>query len=98
VKDGTTDGLFCTNCHDLTQAEVHMMWRPMPMRSIACVECHVAVPHGSPVSRLIGYEQQLKMRGFKWNDVNNNRDAYAPSCGGGFGCHNTNAGGYDTYP
>lgn len=111
VKNGTTDGLFCVNCHDLTQAEVHMMWRPMPMRSIACVECHVAVPHGSPVSRLIGYETmpepynyryngvlQLKMRGFKWNNIMRNTDAYAPSCGGGRRCHNTNAGGYDTYP
>ncbi len=111
VKNGTTQGLFCTNCHDLTQADVHMLWRPRPMRSIACVKCHVAVPHGSPVSRLIGYETmpepynynyngnlQLRMRGFKWNTTMSNRDAYAPSCGGGRMCHNTNAGGYDSYP
>ncbi len=111
VKAGTTQGLFCTNCHDLTQAQVHMLTWPGPMYSIACVECHVAVPHGSPISRLIGYETmpepynynyngvlQLKMRGFKWNTTISNRDVYAPSCGGGGRCHNTNAGGYDTYP
>ncbi len=111
VKAGTTNGLFCTNCHDLTQAEVHMMTSPGPMYSIACVECHVAVPHGSPISRLIGYETmpepynynyngnlQLKMRGFKWNTILDSNDAYAPSCGGGGMCHNWNAGGYDSYP
>ena len=111
VKAGTTQGLFCTNCHDLTQAQVHMLTWPPPMRSIACVKCHVAVPHGSPISRLIGYDTmpepynynyngilQLRMSGFKWNNTISNRDAYAPSCGGGGMCHNTNAGGYDTYP
>ncbi|WP_457627702.1 cytochrome c3 family protein [Persephonella sp.] len=114
VKAGTDQGLFCKNCHDLTQAEVHMMTRPRPMSSIACVKCHVAVPHGSPVSRLIGYETmpepynfnyqgvlQLRIRGF-WYDPNgvwNSRsNVYAPSCGGGGGCHNSNAGGYDSYP
>ncbi|WP_297473612.1 cytochrome c3 family protein [Persephonella sp.] len=115
VANGTDpnalDGLFCINCHDLTQADPHMLTWPRPMRSIACVKCHVAVPHGSPISRLIGYETmpepynynyngtlQLRIRGFKWNTTMSNRDVYAPSCGGGGMCHNTNAGGYDTYP
>ncbi|WP_457621613.1 cytochrome c3 family protein [Persephonella sp.] len=111
VKAGTTQGLFCVNCHDLTQADVHMLSRPGPMYSIACVECHIAVPHGSPVSRLLGYRTmpepynfnyngvlQLKMDGFRWNTIMSADDAYAPACGGGGRCHNTNAGGYDSYP
>ncbi|ACO02993.1 MAG TPA: cytochrome C [Persephonella sp.] len=111
VKAGTTQGLFCTNCHDLTQAAVHMLTRPGAMYSIACVKCHIAVPHGSPVSRLLGYRTmpepynfnyngtlQLMMDGFKWNTVLNNSDVYAPACGGGGRCHNWNAGGYDSYP
>ncbi|WP_456400595.1 cytochrome c3 family protein [Persephonella sp.] len=111
VKAGTTQGLFCTNCHDLTQAQVHMITRPRPMSSIACVKCHVAVPHGSPISRLLGYRTmpepynfnyngtlQLRMDGFRWNNILNASDVYAPSCGGGGRCHNTNAGGYDSYP
>ncbi|SNZ11270.1 doubled CXXCH domain-containing protein [Persephonella hydrogeniphila] len=108
VKDGTTDGLFCTNCHDLTQADPHMITRPMAMYSIACVECHVAVPHGSPISRLIGYRTMpepynynyngtlmLKLDGFVWNTVVQRRDAY--STDNNCDCH-WNAGGYDTYP
>jgi len=112
VKNNTDTGLFCKNCHTLS-SEVHHMTQPA-MSNIACVECHVAVPHGSPISRLIGYETmpepynfnhlgvlQLKILGYWWDPAglwNSRSNVYAPSCGGGGGCHNTNAGGYDSYP
>ena len=47
-------GLFCKNCHN--PAYPHTQWsNNMSNRGFKCVECHVVVPHGSPVSRLIGY-------------------------------------------
>ena len=49
------NGLFCANCHDLDYP--HTKWKStMAGRGFTCVTCHVAVPHGSPVSRLIGYK------------------------------------------
>ncbi len=50
------DGLFCKNCHNLLgdSAHVHSFGGTLGMDG-PCVFCHVAVPHGSPVSRLIGY-------------------------------------------
>lgn len=53
--------IFCLNCH---------VYEPEPidgtitvhssssgqMQNNACVECHIAVPHGGKVSRLIGYD------------------------------------------
>ncbi|MDQ7056839.1 MAG: hypothetical protein Q9M89_10520 [Persephonella sp.] len=72
----TTNGLFCVNCHNLENAEVHQYkGNKNKFKDYACVYCHVAVPHGSPVSRLIGYENfpqpynyngnSLKLNGFK---------------------------------
>ena len=58
LLSGTQDvnDLFCNNCHDIpwimSNISPHPDW---PMRNYPCVTCHVAVPHGSPVSRLIGY-------------------------------------------
>ncbi|WP_457644025.1 cytochrome c3 family protein [Persephonella sp.] len=91
---GTIDGLFCVNCHNLENAEVHqfkggvrggMMANGMGgggrsrFADYPCVYCHVAVPHGSPVSRLIGYSNfpppynfngnSLKLTGFVKNNV-----------------------------
>ncbi|MCW8895586.1 cytochrome c3 family protein [Sulfurimonas sp.] len=101
--------LFCKNCHDV--AHPHDKWRnQMANKGYACVECHVVVPHGSPVSRLMGYYtfpepynyngNMLKMTGWKKkaydpNDVGTRTNAYSPGCGGGGMCHNSNAGGYD---
>ncbi len=65
IYDGGDNGLFCKNCHDLTTANVHqfkgsgsggMGGMGGSFRNYTCVNCHVAVPHGSPVSRLIGYD------------------------------------------
>ena len=52
------DGLFCRNCHNIYAdvpggASSHRF--TFGGMAGACVNCHVAVPHGSPVSNLIGY-------------------------------------------
>ncbi len=105
--DGNVPDLFCANCHNLNYPHKQWSWR-MARFDIACVECHVAVPHGSPVSRLIGYTnfpepynynhngtKQLVIKGYKKANPSTNTSAsnvYAPGCGGGR-CH----GGQD-YP
>lgn len=102
-------GVLCKNCHDIKHP--HDKWTSyMSRAAIPCVQCHVAIPHGSPVSRLIGYNTfpapynyggtSLKMTGWKkgfYNaaDVGTRGNAYSPDCGGGGMCHNTNNGGYD---
>lgn len=58
VTSGAQDpsNLFCNNCHDIpwimNNVSPHDRW---PMTNLYCVNCHVAIPHGSTVSRLIGY-------------------------------------------
>jgi predicted CxxxxCH...CXXCH cytochrome family protein len=48
---GTADGLFCLNCHPSTnQNNVHSTGNHS---SYTCTECHIRVPHGGKVSRLI---------------------------------------------
>jgi hypothetical protein len=55
--------LFCANCHILAEGgvflnnvhEVSVHQR----NQVRCVTCHVAVPHGSKRSRLIGYSSDL---------------------------------------
>ncbi|MGB9772918.1 MAG: cytochrome c3 family protein [Bacteroidota bacterium] len=50
--------LFCVNCHPMYSGgfknEVHSKG-PHQKSEVKCVTCHVAVPHGSKRSRLIGY-------------------------------------------
>lgn len=88
-----TQDLFCMNCHDILHP--HDKWRQnMAGRGYSCVQCHVAIPHGSPVSRLIGYKNwpapynyggnSLAMEGWKKNvynplDVGTRGNAYAPA-------------------
>jgi hypothetical protein len=45
----TANGLFCRNCHDLN-GEEHTYG---DHQAVACVNCHIRVPHGSKVSRLL---------------------------------------------
>lgn len=53
ISAGTT-GIFCANCHDLNVP--HEDWGSfMASQNFNCVACHVAVPHGSPISRMLGY-------------------------------------------
>jgi predicted CxxxxCH...CXXCH cytochrome family protein len=59
TNDGTVDGLFCLNCHSTVSfskdanglqntANLHMV------HNYGCVTCHIMVPHGGKLSRLIG--------------------------------------------
>lgn len=47
-----TDGLFCANCHptDLSSNKCHSTSYHVRGR---CVDCHIRVPHGGKISRLI---------------------------------------------
>ncbi|MCF6339464.1 MAG: cytochrome c3 family protein [Sulfurimonas sp.] len=91
-------GNFCKNCHNLMEPHKNQWNATMRNKNYSCVTCHVAVPHGSPVSRLIGYDNfpepynylgnSLKITGFKKNaltDINTN-DISGTNCGGGM-CH-----------
>ncbi|WP_456403077.1 cytochrome c3 family protein [Persephonella sp.] len=101
---GTTQGLFCVNCHKLENAAVHQFKGGVlgggmggggmgggmgSFPDFPCVYCHVAVPHGSPVSRLIGYSNfpqpynfngnSLQLTGFVKNNILQRWDAKASS-------------------
>jgi hypothetical protein len=67
VMDGNPngDGLFCLNCHSTVsfskdkygvqnQANVHVLHASGWSQPPACVRCHILVPHGGKLSRLIG--------------------------------------------
>ena len=48
---GTANGLFCLNCHPVTNTnDTH---KNPANAAIACVSCHIRVPHGGKVPRLI---------------------------------------------
>ena len=58
----TDDGLFCRNCHPNTRTsganKVHAWFNHI---SSKCVDCHIRVPHGGKVSRLIAADQNATM-------------------------------------
>lgn len=57
TTNDVNDGLFCRNCHNIfvdnPGASSHR--HNFGGMSGPCVNCHIAVPHGSPVSNLLGY-------------------------------------------
>ena len=60
IASGTDDGLFCMNCHKVSTSSNTMHSRINSQHSgyssgimIACVSCHIRVPHGGKVKRLI---------------------------------------------
>ena len=52
---GTDDGLFCSNCHPVSQWTLadNNAHSPGQHSRARCIDCHIRVPHGSKVSRLI---------------------------------------------
>ncbi|MBI4849341.1 MAG: CxxxxCH/CxxCH domain-containing protein [Nitrospirae bacterium] len=50
TNQGTSNGLFCLNCHPVTVNNVHTKG---DHSSVPCVGCHIRIPHGGKVSRLI---------------------------------------------
>jgi len=86
IYNGGDADLFCANCHDLTRPQVHAFKGGVYgnfygddtmtiLENTTCVTCHVAIPHGSKLSRLIGYKDfpapynyngnSLKVEGYK---------------------------------
>lgn len=114
--DGTTfytlrddyNGLFCKSCHDLDVPEAHTKsTHNSAMRNLRCVDCHVKIPHGSPVSRLIGYDTfpypyndgNMKIRQYKGHDGLTASAANVYSTDGTCNsCHGVMVPGYDTAP
>lgn len=106
-----TDDLFCKNCHDPNYP--HTQWRNnMAGRGFTCVTCHVTIPHGSPVSRLIGYKtfpepynyggNSLLLDGWAkqvYDTANTGvrTNAYGSTCGGSMGCHGSDNGATVVY-
>ncbi|MDT8337672.1 MAG: cytochrome c3 family protein [Sulfurimonas sp.] len=106
LKNNTDAGLFCKNCHDPDRPHTDW-WNRMANRGFQCVQCHVAIPHGSPLSRLFGYSsfpapynyggnKLATVGGYRKNAYTmvDSNDVYSSHAGGGM-CHGTNAGGYD---
>ncbi|NOZ83651.1 MAG: cytochrome C [Epsilonproteobacteria bacterium] len=79
--DASDSNLFCNNCHEIynngwaNNAHADMANRGGMGGGLYCVSCHVAVPHGSKRSRLIGYASDpapynyngnsLRLQGFR---------------------------------
>ncbi len=116
ATDAHLAGLFCRNCHPLRSAtantwynKVHQEHSGPQLGNVACVACHIVVPHGSKRGRLIGYAaetapynnagagayEKLVLSGFK--------KATGPTTYSKSNCYSTasgctthsNAGGYD---
>ncbi len=110
IGNSGQDGLFCANCHNLKEPHKNR-WRRMTRINIACVECHVAVPHGSPVSRLMGYSNfpapynyngnSLTMTGFVKNALSSVSRGDVRSSSRACRCHGMGGfggGSYDSNP
>ncbi len=99
IFNGGDAGLFCKNCHDLTIPQVHQFkagqFGGWPAMNTTCVTCHVVVPHGSSISRLLGYTNfpepynyqgnSLRIDGYLKNNQSNFIDtsyaySYADEC------------------
>ncbi len=119
VKDifngGDTD-LFCANCHDLTKVTAHWFKANAtqlgfdpdvygPLANTSCVTCHVTIPHGSKISRLMGYNtfpepynyngNSLKLDGYVKPPASGINLSYAYSLDAACSCHD---GGSGTQP
>jgi hypothetical protein len=70
---GTAAGLFCSNCHVSTSSgnKAHSTGNH---KSVKCAGCHIVLPHGGRVSRLIatsdgGLPARLQQTGVSVNMV-----------------------------
>jgi hypothetical protein len=61
TNQGTANGLFCLNCHTVqgsTKNQAHTAWaagnhKSEPAIYATCTSCHIRVPHGGKVARLM---------------------------------------------
>lgn len=96
--------LFCANCHVLSVPNAHT--QNTTMKGVACVACHVAIPHGWKRSRLIAYAGEASpynyggstaiLNGIKkdTSPTYGKSNCYSTNAACSSG-HGTNAGGYD---
>jgi hypothetical protein len=101
--NGSNDGLFCLNCHPTVNTNVmHMAinsWTATNHRSfnVTCVNCHIRVPHGGKVARLLttntaGLPARYKSNGNNTMDTTGGRTYWISSWrmpfanGSGFTC------------
>ncbi len=95
---GTAAGLFCANCHP-TSTSSNNVHSASNHRGSRCTACHILIPHGGKVSRLIatataGLPARLQQTGVTVN-VTQFRKASSPSGYGKSNC-NTSCGGHGT--
>ncbi len=67
--ENMTNDLFCRNCHPLTGDSNSFEDHDRGPHNVPCVECHVAVPHGSQRSRLIGYNTEIAPYNYNGNSL-----------------------------
>lgn len=51
TNKGTSNGLFCLNCHSLSGNKHSTLIAEDSDHDVACVQCHIRVPHGGKSSR-----------------------------------------------
>lgn len=107
--------LFCQNCHRTEAVGVHVFKADRSRFSnMVCVNCHIGIPHGSKVSRLMAYAAMphpynfngnAKMKGFRalgaYNYVTTQRGKgnHWTNDTTTCSCHGSAVGGtYDAYP
>ncbi|MDP2401883.1 MAG: hypothetical protein Q8M66_07890, partial [Actinomycetota bacterium] len=54
LTDTTYDNLFCSNCHPGVRANKVHGGGQQKHAAAACINCHIQIPHGGAMSRLIG--------------------------------------------
>jgi len=110
-KNNWQSDLFCANCHTMFSGSV---WTnnvhagiDHQLSTIKCITCHVAIPHGSKRSRLIGYAtdvqpynylgagiyDKLMIMGFQ--KAPSSQSYNVNNCSMNGACHGTQAGVYE---
>jgi predicted CxxxxCH...CXXCH cytochrome family protein len=94
---GTVNGLFCLNCHTLSSTNVmHTAintWSSSHQSfNVVCVNCHIRVPHGGKIGRLLATANvpgRLKASGNNsWDGSYNINSFMATGAAIGFNCSN----------
>lgn len=103
-------GLFCLNCHPMRVSAIakatwynnaHTEHDGVQVSNVACIRCHILVPHGGKVSRLIatntaGLPTRYAYAGNKANVYVTQYMKAATPTGYGSGNCNTSCGGHGT--
>ena len=79
---GTAAGLFCLNCHPAPGSSNSIHSRSA--HRVACVRCHIEVPHGSKLSRLMAYSTPTPPWGAPYGSQSWLRAFKKPTTTGGY--------------